>query len=444
MKLKICGITNKEDLDLCTKYADAVGFIVGYPKSPRNIPIEKAKKLMKYVPPFVTTVIVIPDFKKAEEIYSKLKPGIVQLHGQETVEAIKRFSEKVSCKIIKACKTEDALKFSEYADAILIDEKYPKIDLAEVNKLLQRVEKPIILAGNLTPENILNVLEKVEPYGIDVASGVEYRPGKKDPEKVKRLKKKLELGKTVGGIIKNKPIAPSFEFYKKLRSGNDLKLIAELKPASPSEGKLREVSNDLGKVVKAMEQGRASALSVLVEKEGFSGGIGLLKNVRNLTSLPILAKGIFFEPRQIAEVAVAGASAFLLMVRVVDAEGKSVKELIDFGRSLKIDAVVEASSGEELVSAINSGARIIEINNRSIYSDLSIDPENTKLGRSLPKNVILISASGINSPDDISKLFELSKKRVDAFLVGTSVMRSKDIRAKVQELTKACEEVAYS
>ena len=91
MRLKICGITNKKDLSFCASYADAVGFIVGHPKSPRNISIAKAKQLMSYVPPFTNIVVVIPDFDKAMPIYSALKPDIIQLHGNETVEDVKAF-----------------------------------------------------------------------------------------------------------------------------------------------------------------------------------------------------------------------------------------------------------------------------------------------------------------------------------------------------------------
>lgn len=441
MKLKICGITNQDDLELCIKHADAVGFIVEYPRSPRSISIEKAKELMKAVPPFVSNIIVVPDFKKAMQIYSKLRPSVIQLHGQETVDDVKKFRGRVDCKIIKACGTENALEFSKHADAILIDDKYSKVDLDKVNKVIQNSDKPVILAGNLTPENILDILKKVEPYAIDVASGVEIKPGKKDPEKVKQFKKKLELGKTVAGIIKNKLDIPDFKFYDKLLDRNSLKLITEVKPASPSKGKLQDVSQNLKEIVKAMEQGGASAVSVLVEKEKFGGSIEILKKVRALTNLPILAKGFFFDPRQIAEIAVAGADAFLLMTRVIEAQGKNVKDLLNFGAALGLDAVVEVSNVEELNNAINSGARIIEINNRDIYGDLGIDFENVVFGQNLSKDIIFISASGIESVKDISSLYRLSNKRVNAFLVGTSIMRPKNAQAKVQELVKACKEV---
>lgn len=440
MKLKICGITNMEDLEFCTKYADAVGFIVEYPSSPRNVSIEKAKSLMKSVPPFVASVVVIPDFTKAMMIYSKLKPDIIQLHGQETVDDVKEFRERVDCKIIKACGVDDAYRFSRYADLILIDNKYSKLDLDRVNKLLDNLDKPVMLAGHLTPENVLDILEKTQPYAIDVCSGVEMKPGKKEMRRVKQFRKKLYLGKTVSEVIKNKTEFPVFKFYDKL-STNGLKLITEIKPASPIKGNLRDVSQGLERIVESMEQGGASALSVLVEKEKFGGSIELLKKVRELTHLPILAKGFFFSPKGIAEVAVAGADAFLLMTRVVEAQGGTTEELLNFGTSLGLDAVVEVGNDGELKDAVDSGARIVEINNRDIYGDLDIDLKNVVSGRFLPKGIVLISASGISSIEDIRRLYRLSRGRVDAFLVGTSVMETEDIRSKVHGLVKACEEV---
>ena len=442
MKLKICGITNQKDLELCIKYADAVGFIVEYPQSPRSISIEKAKELIKAVPPFMTNIIVVPDFKKAMQIYSKLRPSVIQLHGKETVNDVKKFREKVDCKIIKACGVKNALEFSRHADAVLIDDKYSKINLDEVNEVIKKIDKPVILAGHLTPENILDVLEKVRPYAVDVASGVEIKPGKKDPDKVKQLKKKLELGKTLGDIVKNKSFLHSFRFYEKLSIGNDLKIITEIKPASPAKGRLQDVSKNLKEIINAMENGGASAISVLVEKEKFDGSIELLKKVRNLTGLPVLAKGFFFNMRQLAEVALAGADAFLLMIRVVEAQGQSVRDLLNFGRGLGLDAVVEISNREELDKALSSGARIIEINNRDIYGDLNIDLKNVMLGRNLPNGIIFISASGIENAADIQEICKISRSCVDAVLVGTSIMQSENIKDKVSELVKTGIEVS--
>jgi len=439
MKLKICGITNIKDLQKSIKYADAVGFIVDYPKSPRSISIEKAKKLIEAVPPFITSVVVVPDIKKAKTVYYKLKPTVIQLHGIESVEDVKKFKRKVNCKIIKACGYEEALTFSKHADAILIDDKYSKVDLEKVNKIIKKSNKPIILAGHLSTENILDFLDKVTPYAVDVASGVECEPGKKDLEKIKQFKKKLELGKTVGGIIKKKIKTPDFKLYQELSKDKKIGLITEIKPSSPTSGKLIDTKDNLEKIVKSIEKGGACAISVLVEKEKFNGSINLLKKVRKLTNLPILAKGFIFNFKQIAEIAVAGADAFLLMIRVVESEGKKVKELIDFGAALGLDCVVEVSNSEELNNAIISGAKIIEINNREIYGNLEIDLLKGSLSRLLPNDIIFISASGVKTADDVRKINEISKKRVNAILVGTSVMQSKNIQQKVQTLVNAGE-----
>jgi len=230
-------------------------------------------------------------------------------------------------------------------------------------------------------------------------------------------KEKLELGKVVGPIVNKK---------------RKVKIIAEVKPASPSSGKLRDV--DVAQTVKEFEKGKVSAISVLVEKEKFGGSIDLLKEVRKHTKLPILAKGFFFEPEHIREVALAGADMFLLMVRVVKAEGKDLAELIRYGRSLNMEPVVEVHTAEELETAIGSGAKIIEINNRNIYDDLSIDFENSALGKDLPDELVFISASGVDTKSDIEKIQAISGNRVDAILIGSTLMRSKNISNKLKSL----------
>ena len=190
----------------------------------------------------------------------------------------------------------------------------------------------------------------------------------------------------------------------------------------------------MAQTVKEFEKGKVSAISVLVEKEKFGGSIDLLKEVRKHTKLPISAKGFFFEPEHIREVALAGADMFLLMVRVVKAEGKDLAELIRYGRSLNMEPVVEVHTAEELETAIGSGAKIIEINNRNIYDDLSIDFENSALGKDLPDELVFISASGVDTKSDIEKIQAISGNRVDAILIGSTLMRSKNISNKLKSL----------
>ena len=147
-------------------------------------------------------------------------------------------------------------------------------------------------------------------------------------------------------------------------------IITEVKPASPSMGSLRDITHDLKNIISSMNAGGASAISVLVEPSHFNGSIDLIKKIRKYTSLPIIAKGFFFETRHIQEVADAGANAFLLMVRIIESNGGDLQKIIHFGASLGLDAMVEVGTSDELYSAVESGAKIIEINARFG------DPEN--------------------------------------------------------------------
>jgi len=439
MRLKICGITNAEDVAMCSRYADALGFIVGHPESPRSVSVNEARELLKSVPPFVTKVAVIADFSKAKDIYHGLKPDAIQLHGKETLDEVALFCTKVDCTVIKACGIEDALAFSNHADAILIDNKYSPYELEDVQEVIKKCEKPVILAGGLTADNILNLLAKVTPYALDIASGVESAPGKKSAALVKQFRARMGLGPTVGGIIDSKSLVQTFKFFETL-SNPGVQIIAEIKPSSPSEGNLMN-PEEPEEIVASIVQGGANAISVLVEKEQFGGSVELLKKVRGITKLPILAKGFLYEKEQIDNVLRAGADAYLLMVRVIEAEGQDLNQLLQHGSGLGADAVVEVNSSEEMNSALESGARIIQVNNRDIYGDLAIDLQKASLGKKLRKNVRLICASGIEVPEDIRSVYDFSGNRADAMLIGTSIMRSPDMARKVRELVDAAKEV---
>ena len=465
MRLKVCGMTGAEDIAACSEHADALGFIVEFPESPRSVTIEEARELMRTVPPFITRVAVIPDFTNAERIYNDLHPDAVQLHGSETAEDVRTFKEGVRCPVIKACGAADALEFARHADAVLIDNKYGEYSPDEVQNVIAQSPVPVILAGGLAPDNILDVLGEVRPYGLDVASGVETRPGRKDPAKVRLFRKRMDLGMTVGGIVgrkgrdiglgKGREIGQGnghdrmgqgnehdriFRFYKSV-SKQGLSVITEIKPSSPSGGELRE-PDDLNSIVGSMERGGADAISILVEPEQFGGSLELLAGARSSTELPLLAKGFLLNDNDINKAARAGADAVLLMKRVLDAELQDLSALIQHCNGLNIDAVVEVATADELASSIKAGARIIQVNNRDIYGDLDIDLRRTGLGRGLPRGVIFISASGVEGPSDIAKIMVNSGGRADAVLIGTSIMRSEDVEAKVRELATAAKEAA--
>jgi len=200
IKVKICGITNIEDaLASCEYGADALGFIF-YKKSPRFIEPERVKKIIRELPPFVTTVgvFVDEDADRISEIADAAKLDIIQLHGSEPPEFCNVFKRK----IIKAFKIQEQgargkgqeNEIRRYTvSAYLLDTYKEGVEGGtgeifdwEIAKEAKRFGR-IILAGGLTPENVAEAVETVMPYGVDVSSGVEQKPGKKDLQKVKNF-----------------------------------------------------------------------------------------------------------------------------------------------------------------------------------------------------------------------------------------------------------------
>ncbi|MGB9853896.1 MAG: phosphoribosylanthranilate isomerase [Candidatus Bathyarchaeales archaeon] len=202
VKVKICGITSEDDLKMvCDMGADAVGFVVGVSSSPRNLTIETAKKLIKLVPLFVKSVLVIAPRDEGEilNFYKKLKPNIIQIHGDKPFDTA-FLKEKLLCaSMVRAVnvKSEESLNVavqeSKFFDAVLVDSsfsnKYGGTGLTHDWGISKRVReaiypKPLILAGGLNPENVKEAVKTVKPYAVDVSTGVESKPGVKDLEKV--------------------------------------------------------------------------------------------------------------------------------------------------------------------------------------------------------------------------------------------------------------------
>jgi len=202
VRVKICGLTREEDLAIAVAAgADAVGFIVGVPSSPRNISLEKAKKLIRRVPIFVKSVLVmVPTSVDALlNTYEKLSPDAIQIHGENLPEASLLRERLPSTPLIRAIHAnpvnalEVASAASKSFDAILLDSsahgKYGGTGVVHDWELSKRVNqailpKPLILAGGLSPENVKDAIRAVQPYAVDVCTSVESRPGIKDPRKV--------------------------------------------------------------------------------------------------------------------------------------------------------------------------------------------------------------------------------------------------------------------
>lgn len=222
------------------------------------------------------------------------------------------------------------------------------------------------------------------------------------------------------------------DFKKALTKDNDVSVICEYKPASPSKGDISSLMVE--DVVPLYDKGGASAISVLTEETFFKSSIKNLRIASKASNLPILRKDFIMDEYQIYEARSCGASAVLLMVDVY----KDLRFGIDLCHYLEMDALVECKNREEIEKAKKAGARVIGINNRS-FNDFSIDLKRTeKLAKYMPENTILVSESGVKNGADVKLLGIYG---ADAVLVGSSIMESQDILKKVEELVKAGQNV---
>lgn len=192
VKVKICGITNLDDALTAVDYgADALGFVF-YKKSPRFISPSNAAAIIKELPPFVTTVGVFVDEDAAavRKIMDEAGLTVAQLHGSETLAYCKRLSRKY-IKAVRVRGLKDIKGLGKYGPITFLLDTYVKgaaggtgrafdWDIAVESKKFGR----IILSGGLTPSNVREAVELVSPYAVDVSSGVEKEPGRKDPVKV--------------------------------------------------------------------------------------------------------------------------------------------------------------------------------------------------------------------------------------------------------------------
>ncbi len=211
-------------------------------------------------------------------------------------------------------------------------------------------------------------------------------------------------------------------------TGPGVKIITEVKKASPSRGILREDFDPVGLAVTYAANG-AAAISVLTEVKHFQGSLKNLSAIREKVNIPLLRKDFIFDEYQVYESAACGADALLLIAAILSSE--QLGELLEINGGIGLSCLVEVHNEEELKTALLAGARIIGINNRDLNT-FRVDTDTTRRLRMLiPQENIVVSESGINSRDDIMKMEEC---KVNAVLVGEALVTSEDIPAKMKEL----------
>jgi indole-3-glycerol phosphate synthase len=216
--------------------------------------------------------------------------------------------------------------------------------------------------------------------------------------------------------------------FKAALSGDGLKLIAEIKKASPSKGLLCPDFRPV-ETARAYEQSGAAAISVLTESRYFQGGLGDLTAVRESVRLPLLRKDFIFDEYQVYETAAAGADALLLIAAILTS--KQLAGLLELSHRLGLACLVEVHDEGEAEKALQSGAEIIGINNRDLKT-FKVDIETTHRLRPLvPRDRIVVSESGISSPDAVQKLKAWG---VNAALVGEALVTTPDIPTRIKEL----------
>ncbi len=221
---------------------------------------------------------------------------------------------------------------------------------------------------------------------------------------------------------------PAKDFFKAIEPDGRVKIIAEIKWASPSKGILRKDFNPT-EIAKGYSDGGASAISVLTDRKFFKGDLTHLRAVRSAVETPLLRKDFTIDPYQVYEARLYGADAVLLIASVLGTE--TIKELLAVTHSLGMNAIVEVHNEVELEKAILAGSRIIGINNRDLKTfNVSLDV-SIRLSKLIPKEKIVISESGIVTNEDIKRLRE---EGIYAVLIGETFMRAENPGKQLEKL----------
>ena len=208
----------------------------------------------------------------------------------------------------------------------------------------------------------------------------------------------------------------------------ELSFICECKKASPSKG---VIASDFPyqKIAREYEAAGADCISVLTEPRWFLGSDRYLEEIVSMVKIPCIRKDFTVDEYMIYEAKVLGASAVLLICSILSKE--QIREYIQICDMLGLSALVEAHDEREVQMAVDAKSRIIGVNNRNL-KDFSVDTDNSRrLREQIPTEILFVSESGVQSAKDVKKLREIG---ADAVLIGETLMRAADKKAKLREL----------
>lgn len=229
-------------------------------------------------------------------------------------------------------------------------------------------------------------------------------------------------------MLRREAISPATLSFEKALKKPGISFICECKRASPSKGLIAPEFPYL-QIAKEYEDAGADCVSVLTEPKWFLGSDEYLKEIASALSIPCLRKDFIVDEYMIYEARLLGASAVLLICSILSPG--QLKEYLHLCHNLGLSALVETHDEKEIQMALDAGASIIGVNNRNL-KEFTVDTENSRRLRSMiPPNVLFVSESGIQTAGDVKRLADIG---ADAVLIGETLMRADNKKAKLREL----------
>ena len=238
-------------------------------------------------------------------------------------------------------------------------------------------------------------------------------------EEIAFAKSRRDLESLIEGALSGPEIR---DFLNALQGHEYVRLIAEVKRASPSKGMIRP-QFDPTDIALAYEAGGAAAISVLTDEPFFQGRLDYLTSIRQAVSIPVLRKDFILDEYQVYEARVAGADAVLLIAECL--EGDELQRLYDLVHGLGMTALIELYDTSHLERVLATGTKLVGVNNRDLHT-FAVELDHViHLRKDIPSDVTVVAESGIFTAADVEKIHLAN---IQAMLVGESLMRQADIR----------------